>query len=43
MEANMQVSDEGLQESGALVGAIDVGSNAMRLGIAARDADGAPG
>ncbi len=42
MKANIQVSDEGLQESGALVGAIDVGSNAMRLGIAARDADGAP-
>jgi len=38
----MLLSDEALQESGALAGAIDVGSNAMRLGIAAQDADGAP-
>lgn len=30
------------QEPGALVGAIDVGSNAIRLGIAAQDDEGAP-
>jgi len=42
MDASMQAGEEELQESGALVGAIDVGSNAMRLGIAAQDDDGAP-
>jgi len=42
MEPNMQMTDEELQESGALVGAIDVGSNAIRLGVATRDADGMP-
>jgi len=34
--------DHLLSDHGALVGAIDVGSNAMRLGIAACDADGTP-
>ncbi len=42
MEITSLVPDAELQEPGALVGAIDVGSNAMRLGIAAQDADGAP-
>ncbi len=42
MEITTLVSDDILQEHGALVGAIDVGSNAMRLGIAAQDEDGSP-
>ena len=36
------ISDDSSLESGALIGAIDVGSNAMRLGIATRDANGMP-
>lgn len=42
MEITNLVSDDVLPGPGALVGAIDVGSNAMRLGIAAPDDDGAP-
>jgi len=42
MEIINLVADEELQEPGALVGAIDVGSNAMRLGIAAQDDQGVP-
>lgn len=42
MEIINLVADEELQEPGALVGAIDVGSNAMRLGIAAQDHQGTP-
>jgi len=42
MEITRLVADDVLQEPGALVGAIDVGSNAMRLGIAAPDVDGSP-
>jgi len=40
MEISKLTSDNILPEHGALVGAIDVGSNAMRLGIATIDADG---
>ncbi len=39
--ANLATETE-RQEPGALVGAIDVGSNAMRLGIAAQDDEGVP-
>jgi len=42
MEIVNLVAETELQEPGALVGAIDVGSNAMRLGIAAQDDQGAP-
>jgi len=42
MEITNLVTDDELHEPGALVGAIDVGSNAMRLGIAAQDNHGAP-
>jgi len=35
-------TDPNQPESGALVAAIDVGSNAMRLGVAAQDIDGTP-
>ncbi len=43
MEPRAQTGgDDALQEHGALVGAIDVGSNAIRLGIATRDAEGMP-
>ncbi len=42
MEIVNLVAEAELQEPGALVGAIDVGSNAMRLGIAAQDDEGAP-
>jgi exopolyphosphatase/guanosine-5'-triphosphate,3'-diphosphate pyrophosphatase len=38
----LAAADGSPERGGALVGAIDVGSNAMRLGIAAQDVDGAP-
>jgi len=36
------MSNEELEAPGAFIGAIDVGSNAIRLGIAGQDADGLP-
>jgi len=36
------ISDKTLSNHGALVGAIDIGSNAMRLGIATKDSNGTP-
>ncbi|MFQ5518762.1 MAG: Ppx/GppA family phosphatase [Mariprofundus sp.] len=42
MEITRLVADDDSLESGALVAAIDVGSNAMRLGIATKDFHGSP-
>ncbi|MDX8405701.1 MAG: Ppx/GppA phosphatase family protein [Mariprofundus sp.] len=42
MEIITPKTDDTIPESGAMVAAIDVGSNAMRLGIAAQDVDGTP-
>lgn len=42
MEVTILIPDAELPEGSSLIAAIDVGSNAMRLGIAARDIDGSP-
>ncbi|MDQ6997111.1 MAG: Ppx/GppA phosphatase family protein [Mariprofundus sp.] len=42
MEIINLVEDDALPEPGAMVAAIDVGSNAIRMGVATRDADGMP-
>lgn len=42
MELTSLIADDALHDHSALVAAIDVGSNAMRLGIAIHDASGTP-
>ncbi|WP_018295370.1 Ppx/GppA phosphatase family protein [Mariprofundus ferrooxydans] len=42
MEVISYIADDAVLDPGALVAAIDVGSNAIRLGVATRDADGVP-
>jgi len=42
MEIISLIADDALPEPGAMVAAIDVGSNAIRMGVATRDANGVP-